>query len=322
MSVSNDGSLMTWWYPLDERPPLVRPADISPESEPPAKKSRTASPEPETEAEAEREATDEGREAVEGEEAEGAPAPGTGAGTPANEDGNADDAETPAGEIPEVKVDAPDGDINMAEPSPEAAAGSAVPSAAPSPGATAAPSAPASAAPSAPATAAPTRQPTPQASTPAEIDAAANAAKEIAARAAAALELERRKHRQLAQCFRLVPHVASLLALAVDPLGRYLAIGGQDGRVSLLSTQDWIVERNFDAPTTAIRHAAFSPDGELLAVGDDTAVFVFAVYTRATVARIPVTNSVNSLAWCPVRNALTYSTSSKIGVVWYVVNQE
>lgn len=212
MSVSNDGSLTSWWYPTDERPPLARPDDEPSADERPAKKSRTSSPEPEAEGEAEREPVDgEGREVVEGEEGDNTePAEGA--------EGQEAEGEGADNDIPEVKIDAPaDGDIEMAEPS---SGDSAVPSAAPSPR-------PAvdSAAPSAPATAPPSRQPTPPPQTPSlEDTAAANAAKEAAMRAAAAAEFERRKHRQLARCFRQVPHVASLLALAIDPLGRCVDI--------------------------------------------------------------------------------------------------
>ena len=93
--------------------------------------------------------------------------------------------------------------------------------------------------------------------------------------------------------------------------------------MSLLSTTDWSVQRNFDAPTAAIRHAAFSPDGELLAVGgDDACIFVFSVFARTTIAKINVTGSVNALAWSPKRNVLAYSTNSKVGVVWHIVHQE
>ncbi|KAL1409784.1 hypothetical protein Q8F55_003781 [Vanrija albida] len=342
LAVSNDGSLNSWKYPVEERPALVDPAlvDERPD-ERPAKRSRIATPEsapdtPDPEGKASRETPEDDREG-EADKAEGEGEDGEGRATPApaevveaTVEGAAEEAEAEGYEVPagdgmdatakdETAGDA-DGDVQMGSASPTKANGTgAPPTPADTPAATAPP------------TAAPSRQATPPAATPAAEDKALAsekaaqeaAAKQAAAKAAAAAELERRKHRQLEKGFRQVIHVASLLALAVDPLGRFFALGGNDARVTLIDTADWIVQRNFDQPTGAIRQAAFSPDGEFLAVaGDDPFIYVLAVFARTVVAKFPVNPTVNALAWHPTRNTLAWSSNAKPGMVWYYASQE
>lgn len=196
-------------------------------------------------------------------------------------------------------------DVDMATP------GAATPAAA----STAAPS---------PAPDHPSPAPAPAAPSPKPDGAAAVAA----ARAAASRELLRRKHKQLAPCYRqLLSSPSSLLSLALHPQGKYLAVGGQDARVSLYSARDWLLERTYHQPSGAIRHIAFSPDGELLAVGgDDPFIYLIGVWNKQTVQKIPVHGVVNGLAWNPVlregKCSLSWSTKSSTGVVWYLANQE
>ena len=45
------------------------------------------------------------------------------------------------------------------------------------------------------------------------------------------------------------------------------------------------------------------------------------VYTKQTIAKVPVTGAVLCLVWHPVENWLAYCTS-KSGLVWYMVHQE
>ena len=54
---------------------------------------------------------------------------------------------------------------------------------------------------------------------------------------------------QLVKLRHAIYHSASLLALGFDPVGRFLAIGGQDASVSLLDTRDWISRRTIDVCT-------------------------------------------------------------------------
>lgn len=98
--------------------------------------------------------------------------------------------------------------------------------------------------------------------------------------------------------------------------------------MSLYSARDWLLERTYHQPSGAIRHIAFSPDGELLAVGgDDPVIYLIGVWNKQTVQKIPVHGVVNGLAWNPVlregdKCSLAWSTKSSTGVVWYLANQE
>lgn len=233
-------------------------------------------------------------------------------GEPEGEAAQGTEAETKAEdgeENPTIEVTGADGNATPKEDVDMAASGAATPAAA----STAAPSpAPDQPSPAAPSSAEPK-------------DGAAAVA---AARAAAARELARRKHKQLAPCFRqLLSSPSSLLSLALHPQGKYLAVGGQDARVSLYSARDWLLERTYHQPSGAIRHIAFSPDGELLAVGgDDPVIYLIGVWNKQTVQKIPVHGVVNGLAWNPVlrdgKTSLAWSTKSSTGVVWYLANQE
>ncbi|ORY27104.1 WD40-repeat-containing domain protein [Naematelia encephala] len=137
-------------------------------------------------------------------------------------------------------------------------------------------------------------------------------------------EAEKLRARQLTRVRHSIVHSASLLALALDPLGRYLAVGGQDAMLSIMTMRDWICVRTIDVCTAAIRMCAFSPDGELIAMGgDDNAIYIASVFTGQTVARVPVHGTVNALAWHPLKSWLAYSTSAKTASpTWYVVQSE
>ncbi|WVF69881.1 hypothetical protein IAT40_004664 [Kwoniella sp. CBS 6097] len=160
--------------------------------------------------------------------------------------------------------------------------------------------------------AAPSRRPSPPA--PAE----------KTTRPATATTTEKKKARQLQRLRHAICHSASLLSLAFDPQGRYLAVGGQDALLSMFDTREWICERTFDVCTAAIRQIAFSHDGEFIALGgDDTYIAIVSVYTGATIAKLPVHGMVNAISWHPSKNWLAYSYSGKTGVpLWYVAYQE
>ncbi|WVW78608.1 hypothetical protein I302_100567 [Kwoniella bestiolae CBS 10118] len=159
----------------------------------------------------------------------------------------------------------------------------------------------------APSSAAPSRQPTPPLPPPAKPS-----------------EKEKKKAKQLQRFRHAICHSASLLSLAFDPQGKYLAVGGQDALLSMFDTRGWICERTFDVCSAAIRHIAFSHDGEYIALGgDDTYIAIVSVYSGATVAKLPVHGMVSSIAWHPRMNWLAYSYSGKIASpIWHIVHQE
>lgn len=59
----------------------------------------------------------------------------------------------------------------------------------------------------------------------------------------------RKTPQQLKRIKHSIVHSASLLALGLDPTGRYLAVGGQDALLSLFSTKEWICTRTYDVST-------------------------------------------------------------------------
>ncbi|WRT64915.1 uncharacterized protein IL334_001854 [Kwoniella shivajii] len=135
---------------------------------------------------------------------------------------------------------------------------------------------------------------------------------------------EKKKAKQLHRFRHAVCHSASLLSLAFDPQGKFLAAGGQDALLSMFDTRDWICERTFDVCTAAIRQIAFSNDGEFIALGgDDNFIAIVSVYSGATIAKLPVYGMVSALTWHPKKNWLAYSYSGKVAApIWHIVHQE
>ncbi|ORX34436.1 WD40-repeat-containing domain protein [Kockovaella imperatae] len=159
---------------------------------------------------------------------------------------------------------------------------------------------------------------------PVEADGKAMAPVQLATLSAQEIEQEKKRARQLQRLRHAVCHSASLLALAFDPLGRFLAAGGQDALLSLLDTREWICQRTFDACTGAIRHLAFSPDGELIAIGgDDNYIAVVSIFSGQTIAKLLFSGAVMALCWHPKKNWLAWSVTGKSTMPqWYVAYQE
>ncbi|GMK59496.1 hypothetical protein CspeluHIS016_0801020 [Cutaneotrichosporon spelunceum] len=294
LAVNQDGALNTWFYPVDE---IVR----GQASERPSKRPRTEEKE-----EAEEEAE------VAGEERDG----------PEETQADADrPAEEAAGTAPESEEQ--DADVAMADASLALAA-----AALPTPARTPAPGTPAAGTPAADTPAAGTPAAgtpaggTPAAGTPAPGSRPASptqAEKDAAADIARAAREARIREIQLERGPRKAVTVGLSLALAVDPRGRYYAVGGHDARLSLLSTTTLAATRTWDEYAAPVRHLAFSPDGEALAVGgDEAAVTIFAVGTGELLARIPAVGHVSALAWHA--RGLAYATNAKSRVGWWYVS--
>ncbi|KAL7418646.1 hypothetical protein Q5752_007105 [Cryptotrichosporon argae] len=343
LAVSNDGSLHSWAYPLDTRAPLPDPKNTNSSDtdcraiavdEPVVEAGReTNTAGPSREGSVGRDAPEgevDGSEgALEGGDAEAGEADAEGQqGKESNSEApratQADDGEKAVERSAEAAAPA-DGDVVMADGDAKATdqAHDDPPQADLSPAASAEAS---TTQPPVSAEAATTNAASvPVSSTPSDKtdDEVAKARKAEAARAAAEHELEKRRHRQLRRVRRHSCASASLLNLSLDPLGRFLAVGGQDAMLSILDTRDWISHQTFDITTAAIRHSAFSPDGELIAIaGDDNFIAIVAIHAGTTIAKLPVPAPVNSIAWSPQSNTLAWSTSSKASVIWYLVRQE
>ncbi len=89
-------------------------------------------------------------------------------------------------------------------------------------------------------------------------------------------------------------------AVAVQPNGQYLAIGKEDGRVSLYSLRSQEAPIIYSPHTKGIRALAWSPDGTRLASsGKDKAVHVFDFATKQLSSSMKNTSVINGLAWDP-----------------------
>jgi THO complex subunit 3 len=54
---------------------------------------------------------------------------------------------------------------------------------------------------------------------------------------------------QLRRIKHSIVHSAALLALGLDPTGKFMAVGGQDALLSVFSTKDWTCTRTYDMST-------------------------------------------------------------------------
>ncbi|BEJ18260.1 hypothetical protein CspHIS471_0705370 [Cutaneotrichosporon sp. HIS471] len=332
LAVNQEGALNTWFYPVDE---IVRGQT----AERPAKRARTEEKE-EAEEEAEvveREPTPEAPEVVVVPETEGE-GEGEGEGEMTGEGEGEAVAEDEAGEGEGAEgeeadaTDKPEGKVDGDEPAAQAESSAA--DAATDGDAVMADASPAHASPAEPALPTPARTPAPGTPAPATLSAGAPAASAQPSRAPSPTQAEKDAASALARAAREA-HTRQIqlergprkgvsiglsLALAVDPRGRYYAVGGHDARLSLLSTTTLAATRTWDDYSAPIRHLSFSHDGEFLAVGGDEAIItIFAVGNGAVVARIPCMGHATALSWHP-GNVLAYATNAKNrGVGWWYV---
>lgn len=64
-------------------------------------------------------------------------------------------------------------------------------------------------------------------------------------------------------------HTSACYCLELSPTGRYLAVGGSDGLISLWDTTEWVCRRTLAGMVGAVKQVSFSWDGSYVVGGSD-----------------------------------------------------
>ncbi|XP_031480177.1 THO complex subunit 3 [Nymphaea colorata] len=110
----------------------------------------------------------------------------------------------------------------------------------------------------------------------------------------------------------LVAHTAGCYCIAIDPLGRYFAVGSADALVSLWDMSEMLCVRTFTKLEWPVRTVSFNHTGEYIAsASEDLFIDISNVQTGRTVHQIPCRAAMNSVEWNPKCNLLAYAGDDK-----------
>ncbi|KAF7140682.1 hypothetical protein RHSIM_Rhsim06G0234500 [Rhododendron simsii] len=110
----------------------------------------------------------------------------------------------------------------------------------------------------------------------------------------------------------LVAHTASCYCIAIDPLGRYFAVGSADSLVSLWDISQMLCTRTFTKLEWPVRTVSFNYTGEYIAsASEDSFTDISNVQTGRSVHQIPCRAATNSVEWNPKYNLLAYAGDDK-----------
>ncbi|CAL8998720.1 unnamed protein product [Prunus brigantina] len=110
----------------------------------------------------------------------------------------------------------------------------------------------------------------------------------------------------------LMAHTAGCYCIAIDPLGRYFAVGSADSLVSLWDISEMLCVRTFTKLESPVRTISFNNTGEYLAsASEDLFIDISNVQTGRTVHQIPCRAAMNSVEWNPKSNLLAYAGDDK-----------
>ncbi|KAH8094827.1 WD40 repeat-like protein [Cristinia sonorae] len=108
-------------------------------------------------------------------------------------------------------------------------------------------------------------------------------------------------------------HVGGCMAAALDPRGKYLASGGNDGIVNMFDLTDWICARTITVCDNAINHLSFSFDGEYLAISNaGSYIDICATETGMPLHRIPALGPSATVQWHPSKHVIAYCGQTQI----------
>ncbi|KAL6195233.1 hypothetical protein ACLB2K_030853 [Fragaria x ananassa] len=106
----------------------------------------------------------------------------------------------------------------------------------------------------------------------------------------------------------LMAHTAGCYCIAIDPCGRYFAVGSADSLVSLWDIKEMLCVRTFTKLESPVRTISFNHTGEYLAcASEDWFIDIANVQTARTVHQIPCRAAMNSVEWNPKINLLAHA---------------
>ncbi|TQD71766.1 hypothetical protein C1H46_042698 [Malus baccata] len=110
----------------------------------------------------------------------------------------------------------------------------------------------------------------------------------------------------------LMAHTAGCYCIAIDPLGRYFAVGSADSLVSLWDISEMLCVKTFPKLESPVRTISFNHTGEYLAsASEDLFIDISNLQTGRTVHQIPCRAAMNSVEWNPKSNLLAYAGDDK-----------
>ncbi|KAJ3693299.1 hypothetical protein LUZ60_008779 [Juncus effusus] len=111
----------------------------------------------------------------------------------------------------------------------------------------------------------------------------------------------------------LVAHTAGCYCIAVDPMGRYFAVGSADSLVSLWDVKEMLCIRTFTKMEWPVRTVSFNYTGEFIAsASEDPFVDIANVETGRSIYQIPTKAAMNCVEWNPKYNLLAYAGDDKV----------
>ncbi|MBA0597011.1 hypothetical protein Gotur_014794 [Gossypium turneri] len=110
----------------------------------------------------------------------------------------------------------------------------------------------------------------------------------------------------------LMAHTAGCYCIAIDPTGRYFAVGSADSLVSLWDISEMLCVRTFTKLEWPVRTISFNYTGDYIAsASEDLFIDISNVHTGRTVHQIPCRAAMNSVEWNPKYNLLAYAGDDK-----------
>ncbi|KAJ0102184.1 hypothetical protein Patl1_03696 [Pistacia atlantica] len=110
----------------------------------------------------------------------------------------------------------------------------------------------------------------------------------------------------------VMAHTAGCYCIAIDPMGRYFAVGSADSLVSLWDISEMLCVRTFTKLEWPVRTISFNHTGDYIAsASEDLFIDISNVHTGRTVHQIPCRAAMNSVEWNPKYNLLAYAGDDK-----------